>query len=191
MHACKSNFPRHGVPCFQHIHQRPTRLTLPEGTAQPVFHIWKNPEWSALVPVPHTQDHAGHVHSATGKGLSAAPVPLHGVKGERPMLQQSSTTRGQIPVTCKPATPSKKGIPAWHCFFPQSPSKAAPQDCPALLCLRAAPDKMCQNLPKHALTQSSEASVIKSRLWDVPKVIRKKEKKAFSCPSINSCFTLS
>lgn len=198
MHACKSNFPQHGVPCFQHIHHCPTRLILPEGMLQPIFHVWKNPVWSALLPAPCTPDHAGHVNLATRTGLSAAPVPLHGLTllqwsqrgtanalaeqhypGADPCYLQANNT--------DPQTPSRKGIPVWHCLFPQSPSKAAPQDCPALLLLWAAPDKTCQNLPKHAL--SHRRHQLKA-VWDASKFLRKK-KKAFSCPNINSCFTLS
>lgn len=197
MHTCKSNFAWRGVPYFQHFHQCPTRLTPPEGMSHPVFYTWNNLVWSALVPVPCTQDHVRHMHSATRKGLSAVPVPLHGREG--PMLQQSSTTQGQTPVTCKPTTQTpehqQEGLPSLTLPFPQSPRKATPQDCSALLSLWGALDKMCQNLTKRALSCRRHQR-LKAVYEMHPRPLGKKKKnpkerkkkEAFSCPNMNTCF---
>lgn len=161
MHACKSNFPQHGVPCFQHIHHCPTRLILPEGMLQPIFHVWKNPVWSALLPVPCTPDRAGHVNSATRKGLSAAPVPLHGLTllqwSQRGMANALAEQHYPGADLCylqanntDPQTPSRKGIPVWHCLFPKAQAKQLfrtalhSSGSEPLLTKRA---KICQNMP--------------------------------------------
>lgn len=131
-----------------------------------------------LCPAPRTMP--GSCIPATRKGLSAAPVPLplwrgranapaeQHYPGADPWYLQANNT--------DPQTPSRKGIPVWHCLFLQSPSKAAPQDCPALLCLWGAPDKMCQNLSKHVLSYRKH-QWLKAVYRDAPKVIRKGEKK--------------
>lgn len=151
MYAFKSNFPWHGVPCFQHIHQCPTRLTLPEGMSHPVFRIWKNPVESALVPVLCTQDHARHMHSAPRKGISAAPMPLHG--GEGSVLQQSSATQGQTPVPCKPTTqtprPPAGRVSQSDIAFSPKPKQSSPLGLP---CTPLSLRHSWQNVPKFAKT---------------------------------------
>lgn len=56
-----------------------------------------------------------------------APAEQH-YPGADPCYLQANNT--------DPQTHSRKGIPTWHCLFPQSSSKAAPQHCPTLLSLR-------------------------------------------------------
>lgn len=128
MLACKSNFPRHSVPCFQHIHQCPTRLTPPENMSHPVFYVWKNLVWSALVPVLCTRDQVRHMHSATRKGLSAAPVLCMEGKGQcssraalprgRPLLPASQQHR--------PPGTQQEGHPSLTLPFPPEPRQSSP-----------------------------------------------------------------
>lgn len=51
----------------------------------------------------------------------------------------------------RPPTPSRKGIPAWRCLFPKAQAEQ-PLRTALHSSVWGAPDKMCQNLPKRALS---------------------------------------